>query len=415
MTCAGLSAQILKHHAPKIHSLDDGIFVSPETIQWGEVTSKSDMFSVATLMHVLFYQEWPFPYSDKLTKLQRQWGEGRTTVEKPPQLPDKVGDAMDIALEVLPSRRFKSWAEWIEMLDNPAELIRLKEKNNLTKETYNMGRYSKRKLPVMGVIPRIFAVILAIGIIGLTIATFKLSDKTQKEGANVTVPDVVGMKINTAQETLSDAKLDGVVSVSIYHYNIPEGCVIESKPAKGMMVKENRTVKLIISKGKGDVTVPDITGRDIRTATEISKRMGLNVVVQEEVFSYDHPKGAIISQQTTPNATVNERSDIIVTVSKGVPLDVQIKDITARNVRGITKQQREVAISFDLLEEAGEQSVMVTQALNGETKTIFQRQYKTQGENSFSIFADLGSDIQIYFNNDSAYKAKITEDAAATE
>ncbi len=410
MTSAGLNAQIIKHHIPKIHSLEDGIMVAPETIQWGEITPRSDMFSVATIMHVLFYQEWPYPYTDKLNKLQKQWSEGKISYDIPSHLPEKVADAIDIALEILPSRRFKTWTEWINMLNHPAELSRIKEKNKLTQESYKMGGYSSRKRPVVGMIPRVFAIMLGLGIIGLTIATIQLSDKSKKSNSNVVVPNVVGMSLKMAQKTLEDAKLEGIVSVTLYHYNIPEGHVIESKPKEGMMVKENRTIKLIISKGKGDVTVSDITGRDIRTATDIMKKIGLNIIVAEEVFSYDYPKGTIISQDTTPNATVSERSDIHVKVSKGIPIDVQIGNVTMRFSRGISKKQREVIVTFDLVEGASAQTVIVNQVTKTETKPIFQKQFKSQGANTFSTYADTGTDIQILFNDDIAYKAKIPED-----
>jgi len=412
LTGLGLNAQILKHHAQAISSSDDAILLAPETLYWGEITPKSDMYSVATMMHVLFYQDWPYPYTEKIAKLQRYWSEGRIQIEKPENMPQKVADVIDIALELLPSRRFTSWSNWITVLSNPAELARLKEKNKFTQEAYTMSAYSKRKQPGFTLI-RLFGIIIAIAVIGLTIATLKLSSNSQKEGADVTVPNVVGMTVNQAQEILEKSKLEGVVSVAIYHYNIPEGRIIESKPKEGMLVKESRTVKLIISKGKGDVVVPDISGRNIRTATEIAQKMGLNVVVQNEVFSYDQPKGTIISQQTTANETVSEHSDILVTVSKGVPLEIQLKDSSVRTIRGVAKKQREVIISFDLIEGAGDQTILVNQVSKSDIKALFQRQFKTSGQSTFTVFADVDTELQILVNGEVAQKVKIEDDASA--
>jgi serine/threonine protein kinase len=412
ITGIGLNAQILKHHAQEISGSDDAILLAPETVHWGEITPQSDMYSVAMIMHVLFYQDWPYPYTEKIAKLQKYWGEGRIDIEKPENMPQKVADVIDIALELLPSRRFTSWSSWITVLSNPAELTRIKEKNKITQEAYVMSEYSKRKQPGSTLI-RLFGSIIAIAVIGLTIATLKLSNSGQKEGADVTVPNVVGMTVSQAQQILEKSKLQGIVSVSIYHYNVPEGRVIESKPKEGMLVKESRTVKLIISKGKGDVVVPDISGRNIRTATEIAQKMGLNVIVQSEVFSYDQPKGTIISQYTTPNETVSEHSDIRVTVSKGIPLEVQVKEMSVRIVRGVPKKQREVSISFDFIEGAGDPVILVNQVSKSDTKVLYQRQFKTTAQATFTVFADVDSELQILVNGEVAQKVKIEDGATA--
>ena len=67
--------------------------------------------------------------------------------------------------------------------------------------------------------------------------------------------------------------------------DVPAGQVISQTPGAGEKVKEQRTIHLVVSKGVGDITVPDLSGLTVDQARQRLKDVGLVVgkVTQQSV------------------------------------------------------------------------------------------------------------------------------------
>ena len=76
----------------------------------------------------------------------------------------------------------------------------------------------------------------------------------------VAVPNVIGLDVEKSEEMIDQYQLKWLVSGSRFHPSIEEGLVIESKPPSGRIVKQDRLIRLFVSKGKGPVLVPDLVG-----------------------------------------------------------------------------------------------------------------------------------------------------------
>lgn len=117
----------------------------------------------------------------------------------------------------------------------------------------------------------LFAVFLALaGISGYLTLRFII-----KSEDTVVVPELVGKDVIYALNILTDLGLNIKVSGFEYRGDVPKNHVAYQDPASGSVVKRDRNVRIIISKGPKSVVVPDLAGMDIRQAQIIMEQNGL--------------------------------------------------------------------------------------------------------------------------------------------
>jgi beta-lactam-binding protein with PASTA domain/tRNA A-37 threonylcarbamoyl transferase component Bud32 len=140
----------------------------------------------------------------------------------------------------------------------------------------------------------------------------------------ITVPPLAGRDVDAATRALTDLQL--VVAdqpVQEYSPTVGKGLVIRTDPSAGTKLRKDTPVRLIVSKGKEPLDVPNVTGKPQDEATKALA--GFNVVVVQQ-FSDQVEKGRVISQ-TPDHGTADRGSTVTLTVSKG-PDVVVVPDVT---------------------------------------------------------------------------------------
>ena len=132
--------------------------------------------------------------------------------------------------------------------------------------------------------------------------------------SEVSVPDVVGMSQEEAQNTITDAGLTMKVSRERYSKETPEGYIDKMDTKAGETLQKGEEVKVVVSLGKG-VMVPSMSVLTGSEAENLLTVLGLKCVIVEE-YSDEVPEGNVISY-TDPGATLPVGSEVTVTVSKG--------------------------------------------------------------------------------------------------
>lgn len=123
--------------------------------------------------------------------------------------------------------------------------------------------------------------------------------------ATVQVPNVVGKQQAVAERILKDNHLR--VSVDeVANSEVPAGQVISQTPGAGERVKENRPIHLVVSKGGGDITMPDLTGMTVQEAKERLKQLGLVIGKISVTEDSSKPDQTIVSQSLSKNAKVSK-------------------------------------------------------------------------------------------------------------
>lgn len=177
--------------------------------------------------------------------------------------------------------------------------------------------------------------------------------------ATVDVPNVVGKQVTVAKHILEDNHLR--VSVSeVSNPDVPAGQVISQSPEANEQVKEQRTVHLVVSKGVGDITMPDITGMTLDQARSRLKNLGL-VIGKISTGTDDSKEDGVILMQSPPgDSKVTKGATVDVTVNR-----VKSKKVELPNLVGMTvKDAKDALASLGLnaaISGAGDDTAVITQ------------------------------------------------------
>lgn len=131
---------------------------------------------------------------------------------------------------------------------------------------------------------------------------------------SVTVPDVVGMTADEAEQAITDAGLTMEIQRERYSDKTPEGSIDAMITKAGESVEAGSVVKVVSSLGEG-IAVPNIGILTGREAENLVAKVGLNPIIVEE-YSDDVEEGNVISY-TDGGQIIPAGSDVTITVSKG--------------------------------------------------------------------------------------------------
>ncbi len=97
------------------------------------------------------------------------------------------------------------------------------------------------------------------------------------------LPDVTGIPIDEARETLDAVGVTGVVGGDgAFSDTVPEGYVVEVSIPAGATIRPGDTLTLIVSRGPELVMIPDLVGETIADAKEVLEGLGFEVEVRSE-------------------------------------------------------------------------------------------------------------------------------------
>jgi beta-lactam-binding protein with PASTA domain/predicted Ser/Thr protein kinase len=174
--------------------------------------------------------------------------------------------------------------------------------------------------------------------------------------AKTTVPDVRGMTRDEAVATLTAANLD--VSVAEVYSEQQPGTVTAQSPGPGTRLVEGETVRINVSRGIKQVSVPSVVGDSLDAAIAAIEDAGFTA--GSPVFEdSDRPENAVIAQDPAGGSLQRPGTTIALTVSRG-PAQVPVPDVegldlaTARaTLRAEGFSVSVVRADTDLVEEDG--------------------------------------------------------------
>lgn len=103
---------------------------------------------------------------------------------------------------------------------------------------------------------------------------------TVSSGKEVTeVPDITGMKLDEATTALEEAGLELNTDVEQVNDEAPAGEIISQNPAGGAQLSKGSKVRVTVSKGQKEVSVPDVSGMDRDRAVDMLSSMDFDVTV----------------------------------------------------------------------------------------------------------------------------------------
>ena len=328
-------------------------YLSPEQASGKPVDGNTDIYSLGVVLYEMLTGKVPFEGETPIAVALKHV---REKVAPPtrynPSIPPLLEAVVMKALSKNPADRFDSISDMIsdlrlsqgftmgktqrhEPYDFATQMIpavdpeALEDFSDIQEEQKDEGK-KKSMLSKIASIPQKYIVLGAAVIFLVAFLGAFLSYGNFWSNTTVDVPNVVGKQVSVAKNILEDKHLR-VSTSEVTNPDVPAGQVISQTPGAGEKVKEQRTIHLVVSKGVGDITVPDLSGLTVDQARQRLKDVGLVVgkVTQQSVDN--KPDGVIIAQSPSGDSKVSKGTTIDLVVNKA-----KAKKIQMPNVIGMT-------------------------------------------------------------------------------
>lgn len=129
--------------------------------------------------------------------------------------------------------------------------------------------------------------------------TIFILDFTTNHGEKIKVPSLHGRNVKTIQAELEELGLKFEILDSIYEPNKPEGTILSQDPrptdSTNIFVKEDRIIKLRVSKKTNLVEMPSLLDKSERFAQSVLKNRGLKYKIVYKPTS--EADGAVLQQK----------------------------------------------------------------------------------------------------------------------
>ena len=323
-------------------------YFSPEQARGGYVDEKSDIYSLGIVMYEMLTGQVPFD-GDNPVNIALQHINGEMTP------PSKVVSGVPPALEHIimkccdkyPVNRYASADELIEALNN------LEFVNSVVGNSVLMGRQTQRQDaigPQNGPIAetdyddgqgydddyddnrvkkskknnkggkkqkknrkKLFIIIGAI-VAALILGIILAAVFTNRE--EVKVPNFRGMTLEEAQQAADEYNLKIKEGQMVISEDIEQGRIVSQDPSADETVKEGSTITVNISKGLGEGSVPDLSGKMENELSDYLKAAGFELGKVSTEAS-DKPEGTVLRQSPKAGETAEKGTKINVVVSDG--------------------------------------------------------------------------------------------------
>jgi beta-lactam-binding protein with PASTA domain len=132
-----------------------------------------------------------------------------------------------------------------------------------------------------------------------------------------TVPALSGLSFEQAREKLYGVGLRTQISQSQYDDKVPNGYIIDQVPQTGDMVKKNRLVNVVVSKGREADTIPSLDKMTELQARNALRKKGFGRISIERIFDEEADKDNVVRLSPVPGTIISREIPVTVFMSKG--------------------------------------------------------------------------------------------------
>ena len=348
-------------------------YISPEQASGKSINVSTDIYSLGVVLYELLTGEVPFrgetPVSVALQHVKDRVVAPRI---KNNLIPPQLEQVVLVALEKEPGKRFGSISEMIQALrmslgyrggtsarpmqhDFATQVLPPMDTEALEEEEESQdGIFAK-----LGSLPRkyifggaLFAFILAFLWAFLSFGNFW-------SNSTVDVPNVVGKQLSVATRLLEERHLR-VSSSEVTNSDVPAGQVISQSPEPGESVKEQRLVHLVVSKGAGDITIPDLQGMSFDQAREKLKSLGLSIGKITYVSDTSKDDGIVISQGLQAGGKASKGATVDITVNQTKSSTIEIPNVVGMTIKEAKEALGNLGLSISKISGSNEDTAIVT-------------------------------------------------------
>ncbi|TAH64063.1 MAG: Stk1 family PASTA domain-containing Ser/Thr kinase [Gottschalkiaceae bacterium] len=358
-------------------------YFSPEQARGGYTDEKSDIYSLGVVMYEMVTGRVPFqgdsPISVALKHIQED-------IEPPSYFDSSISKSIEsIIMKCVQKDQSLRYGN-IELLLSDLKKVRDREEidiedntifydsptriipridddliNSTVKEYDDVKKKNKKKVEdneyepekkgtskIVTITAILIAFILTLGFAG---GFFWI--RGQIQGKEVTVPSVVGLHRDVAEQQLLEKGLGFKVKNEVFSSNFKAGHIVEQSIDAGNTVKSGFPIEVTISKGEQEVDVPDVVNKHIDDAEAILDNHELKSSVK--YIPSDIPKDYVISQTPDGASRVPAWSIVSLVVSQGPEIKyVVMPNVIGDNVEDAKKELTDLGLLVEIKEEENE-------------------------------------------------------------
>lgn len=133
------------------------------------------------------------------------------------------------------------------------------------------------------------------------------------------VPDLKGRSIAAVLDILAPLNLGLRKNGVEFDAAIPISSVVRQDPPPGAVVREGKTIRVVVSQGGQTVLAPSLTGLPLRNAEMMLRQSQLALGEVSEAYSLKSEKGMVLSQDPKAETSVERDAMVNLVVSGGAP------------------------------------------------------------------------------------------------
>lgn len=343
-------------------------YISPEQAKGKFIDEKSDIYSLGVVLYQMATGEVPFDAPNAVgIALKHIQDPLVPPINLRHDLPQGLNDIIVKAMAKDPNDRFKSATELKEMLRNyqnySSDLYQKTTKNPIIKENdeqpevkeavYKTPKQSstkdtknKSKKFMWILLPIVLAALVFVAII----FGKKYINKNKQD--LVLVPALTGL---TETEALNKAKANNLIAV-VSEYktesNVEPGKVLEQDPESSTEVKKGTIIKLVVSKGEEQVSVPNLSNMTIENAKIQLNKLGLEIGEITKENSDNFEAGKIMQQHPDSGTSISKDSKVDVVISLGKKEElVEMVDLIGADISQASNKLKSIGLNIGNIEK----------------------------------------------------------------
>ncbi|MBL6722527.1 MAG: PASTA domain-containing protein [Candidatus Margulisbacteria bacterium] len=384
----------IEYFISKINDYDASIFLTPEFLKDQQVSLKTDIYGLGILAYYLYTSTWPYQYKNSVAKLKEGFVHGPDATSKRIQsIGDKLHFYIMKSIQLDPKTRWQSFKTVIGILEGKQNVTFEKLSNRLeVSESFASEINQERRSKLGRVIHRLSNGFLLF-LVGVLLYVGYVSYFTKYKV--VQLPDLTETSLIQAKQALVNLGLNPTSVSYNFHQSIPEGHVVRIEPPSGRSIKQGRSVKLFVSKGRQEIQVPALIGKTRQGIAFILNGTGINIKEMPDEYSMTVPQGKVIRQLPLPNQYMFDSGTIQLVFSKGAPVSIEWKDDL--NLEGVEVTSIDVAFTFTSEMDDAE-FVVLEEMRNGDTRQLYSGTHYGGDQFNESFMVQKTSHIKIQLN-----------------
>ena len=217
-------------------------------------------------------------------------------------------------------------------------------------ELEEMNPKMDKAITIMGIAAGVIIVALIIFILVSFFGNFKFggssnkanteTSETQTDG--IEVPDLKGLTFDEAKEQLNAKGLGIKNAGTVASDQYDEGQIVSQTPDALTKAEANTTVEVTLSSGKGEGSVPSVTGMDETTAYNTLTNSGFTPV-KDYAYSADVAQGNVIEQSPNAGSLAKSGDNVKIVISRGKE-QAEATSVAVPGVTGLTEDAARSAI-----------------------------------------------------------------------